>query len=378
LFVIRFQSFRSKKFAMGSSQSTEKKSPVKESAVTESPVKESSETAIESTAKESSATKNKSSVEKSSNSSPKADEIIVTPKLEKEDKPEANLNLNLAGLTITTPTKAPDAADEEPDSPKPEFKATEEDLALVEAVSKTLRESTGGKSLEIVLSPAVKKPKSRVSPPTSPSSNQVTIAKKLQDAEERKQVLEQEKLQKLTAKLGKIPNVQEMKEKKIAEKSEMAKEKLESKLNNAEENKKKHIEEVKDKVSEHTAKIEKAQLALEAAIEAAKEATKAGLDEKMSKNEEKKNEQLREMMNALTEHSERIKNVRNNMEEKMKPKAQQILENMSKKEEAARDLLAKQEAERKFKVEESKKKAEMVRMNKEKLAAETSLTTESA
>jgi len=370
---------------MGSSQSTEKKSPVKESAVTESPVKESSETAIESPVKESPATKNKSSVETSSNSSPKADEIIVTPKLEKEvqEKPEATVEgdslPNLAGLTITTPTKVPDdGADEEPDSPKPEFKATEEDLALVEAVSKTLRDTTGGKSLEIVLSPAVKKPKSRVSPPTSPSSNQVTIAKKLQDAEERKQVLEQEKLQKLTAKLGKIPNVQEMKEKKIAEKSEMAKEKLESKLNNAEENKKKHIEEVKDKVSEHTAKIEKAQLALEAAIEAAKEATKAGLDEKMSKNEEKKNEQLREMMNALTEHSERIKNVRNNMEEKMKPKAQQILENMSKKEEAARDLLAKQEAERKFKVEESKKKAEMVRMNKEKLAAETSLTTESA
>jgi len=365
---------------MGSSQSTEKKSPVKESAVTESPVKESSETAKDSTVKESPTTKDKSPIETSSNSSPKADEIIVTPKLEKEipEQPEANLNLKLSGLTITTPTKAPDAADEEPDSPKPDLKATEEDLALVEAVSKTLRDTTGGKSLEIVLSPAVKKPKSRVSPPTSPTSNQVTIAKKLQDAEERKQVLEQEKLQKLTAKLGKIPNVQEMKEKKIAEKSEMAKEKLESKLNNAEENKKKHIEEVKDKVSEHTAKIEKAQLALEAAIEAAKEATKAGLDEKMSKNEEKKNEQLREMMNALTEHSERIKNVRNNMEEKMKPKAQQILEHMTKKEEAARDLLAKQEAERKFKVEESKKKADMVRLNKEKLAAETSLTTESA
>lgn len=371
---------------MGSSQSTEKKSPAKESAVTESPVKETSETAVESPVKESSATKDKPLVETRPTSSPKADEIIVTPKLEKEalEKPEATVvddslpNLNIAGLTITTPTKAPDAADEESDSPKPDLKATEEDLALVEAVSKTLRDTTGGKSLEIVLSPAVKKPKSRVSPPTSPSSNQVTIAKKLQDAEERKQVLEQEKLQKLTAKLGKIPNVQEMKEKKIAEKSELVKEKLESKLNTAEENKKKHIEEVKDKVSEHTAKIEKAQLALEAAIEAAKEATKAGLDEKMSKNEEKKNEQLKEMMNALTEHSERIKNVRNNMEEKMKPKAQQILDNMSKKEEAARDLLAKQEAERKFKVEESKKKADMVRMNKEKLAAETSLTTESA
>merc|ERR1719228_2644952 len=256
------------------------------------------------------------------------------------------------GVIVTTPSKDSSAAGGDASSnPSMEFQVSEEDLALVEAVSKTLRDTTGGKSLEIVLSPAVKKPKSRVSPPTSPTNSQETIAKKLQEAEERKHVLKQEKIQKL--KLGKIPNVQEMKEKKVAEKSELVKEKLESKLNHAEENKKKHIEEVK-------------------------EATKAGLDEKMSKNEEKKNEQLREMMNALTEHSERIKNVRNNMEEKMKPKAQQILENMSKKEEAARDLLAKQEAERKFKVEESKKKAEMVRMNKEKLAAETSLTTESA
>merc|ERR1711909_65169 len=93
-------------------------------------------------------------------------------------------------------------------------------------------EEVKDKSLEIVLSPAVKKPKSRVSPPTSPTANsQETIARKLQEAEERKQVLEQEKLQKLTAKLGKISNAQEMKEKKIAEKSELVKEKLESKLN---------------------------------------------------------------------------------------------------------------------------------------------------
>merc|ERR1712034_146437 len=97
-----------------------------------------------------------------------------------------------------------------------------------------------------------------------------------------------------------------------------------------------------------------------------------------SKNEENKNEQLKEMMNALTEHSERIKNVRSNLDEKMKPKAQQILENMTKKEEAARELLAKQEAERKIKMEETKKKGDLVRMNKEKLAAEPSLTTESA
>ena len=75
--------------------------------------------------------------------------------------------------------------------------ASEEELAEVEAATKPLLDTKGGilpiwlceldhavwlkcgipllliflgKSLEIVLSPAVKKPKSRVSPPTSPSA----------------------------------------------------------------------------------------------------------------------------------------------------------------------------------------------------------------
>ena len=40
--------------------------------------------------------------------------------------------------------------------------------------------------------------------------------------------------------------------------------------------------------------------------------------------------------------------------------------------------MAKKEAERRLKMEESKRKGDLVRMNKEKLAAETILTTESA
>jgi len=346
---------------MGSSHSVEKKSPSKEeSSPSKTNLKDSPKV------KENPASQG-------SPSKVIADESKSTETVSQPDTVE-EVSSKIEGLKITPST--PDGVKD--NAARSDFTVTDEEVASVEAVSKTLLNAPGGKSLEIILSPAVKKAKSRISPPTSPSSNQETIAKRLQDAEERKQVIEQEKLQKLAAKLEKIPSAQVKKEKIIAEKSELIKEKLESKLSHAEENKKKHMDEVKDKISEHASKIEKAQQALEAAIEAAKEATKAGLDEKMSKNEEKKNEQLREMMNALTEHSERIKNVRNNMEEKMKPKAQQILDSMAKKEEASRELLAKQEAERKLKVEESKKKGELVRLNKEKLAAEANITTESA
>lgn len=57
-------------------------------------------------------------------------------------------------------------------------------------------------------------PKSRVSPPTSPSSSdEVAIARKLAEAQERKQSLEQEKAKRLADHLEKISLAKEKKEK---------------------------------------------------------------------------------------------------------------------------------------------------------------------
>jgi len=314
---------------MGSSQSTEKKSPSK-------------------------AVKAESSCQATK-------EVEKTPEktgVDDESKPE---------ITVT-PTDTSDI----------DFSVTEEEMASVEAAATKIRDSLGGTSLEIVLSPAIKKPKSRVSPPTSPGGEQ-NLAKKLQDAEERKAGLEQDKLQKLAAKLEKITIAKEKKEKKQEEFSAKVLEKISSKQGHAEELRKKQNEEIKDKVSEHAAKIEKAQQALEAAIEDAKEATKAAIEKKMNQVEEKKGEQLEEMLAALKDHSERVQNVRSNLEVQMKPKAQQIVENMAKKEQAARELKAKQEAERKMKVEEMEKRRELVRQNKAQLAtSEKNLTPEEA
>jgi len=255
---------------------------------------------------------------------------------------------------------------------------TEEEMASVEASAKKIRDSVGGTSLEIVLSPAIKKPRSRVSPPTSPAGEQL-LAKRLQEAEDRKAGLEQDKLQKLAAKLEKITIAKEKKEKKHEEFSAKVLEKIETKQGHAEELRKKQNEEIKYKVSDHAAKIEKAQQALEAAIEDAKEATKTAIEKKMNQVEEKKSEQLEEMLTALKDHSERVQNVRSNMELQMKPKAQQIVENMAKKEQAAKELKAKQQAERKLKVEEMEKRRELVRQNKEKItASEKNLTPEEA
>ena len=181
--------------------------------------------------------------------------------------------------------------------------------------------------------------------------------------------MEQDKMQKLAAELEKISFAKKKKEKKQEEFAAKVLEKIETKQVHAEELRKKQNVELRDKVSEHAAKIEKAQQALEAAIEDAKEATKAAIEKKMNQVEEKKSGQLEEMLTVLKDHSEKVQNVRSSMEVQMKPKAQQIVENMAKKEQAAKELKAKQEAERKLKVEEMEKRRELVRQNKEKLAA---------
>jgi len=320
---------------MGAGQSTEKKSPAKDA----SPNKEE-----------------KVSPRKSSSSS-SSEDVVKTE----------------------TPTKSTSAGDSQP-TVKIDLHVSEEEVASVEAVSKKMKETVGGTSIEIVLSPAIKKPKSRISPPTSPTANlsEEAIAKKLAEAEERKQSLEQEKLQKLAANLEKISLAQEKKEKKQEKFAAEVLEKIESKQGQAEELRKKQMVDMKEKVSEHSLKIEKAQRELEAAIEAAKVETQAAIDKKMNNYEENKNVQLEEMLTALKDHSERIKNVRTNMEDLMKPKAQLIIENIAKKDEVSRELKAKQEAERKLKVEEMEKRRELVRQNKEKIVSEQSLTPELA
>jgi len=258
---------------------------------------------------------------------------------------------------------------------------SEEQLAEIAQATKSLMEKPSGKSMEIVLSPAVKKQKSRVSPPTSPTSNvtQESIVQKLKSAEERRQSIESAKMQILTSKLAKITIAQQKKEEVEKEKVEKLQEAIDSKLTTADENKAKRLSDVKDKVSEHMQKIEKAQKELEASLEAARLAAEATLSEKMEKNEELKNLRMEDMLKKIKEHQEHVDQVRNNQEEKLKPYVEELQINIKAKEERARELREKKDAEMREKIAEQNKKAEIVRQNKEKLLLEGGdQTTESA
>merc|ERR1712152_96997 len=114
----------------------------------------------------------------------------------------------------------------------------------------------------------------------------------------------------------------------------------------ADEKKSKVLADVKDKMSEHMGKIEKAQKELEASVEAARMAAEASLKEEM-----------------------------------VKPHVEKVHATIKAKEERAREIREKKDLDLKEKFAEQNKRAEVVRLNREKLQKETaleSMTSESA
>merc|ERR1712203_378846 len=100
------------------------------------------------------------------------------------------------------------------------------------------------------------------------------------------------------------------------------------------------------------------------------------------KSEEMKNLQMEDMLKKIKEHQEHVKEVRSNQEEKLKPHVEKVQANIKAKQERARELKVKRETELKEKLAEQNKRAEVARLNREKLqkegALESMMTSESA
>merc|ERR1711936_1310856 len=120
----------------------------------------------------------------------------------------------------------------------------------------------------------------------------------------------------------------------------------------------------------------------EASLEAARSAAEASIIVKMDKSEEMKNLQMEDMLKKIKEHQEHVKEVRSNQEEMLKPHVEKVQANIKAKEERARELKVKRETELKEKLAEQNKRAEVARLNREKLqkegALEPMMTSESA
>jgi len=327
---------------MGSSQSTEKKSPSNK--VEASPLKRSSER-----------------------------EKSESPVLKPQDRP------------AVSPTKSSvSSAGESVSQPKPEEiipVREDEGLAAIGAATKDKETKEGGIKYDVVLSPAVKKQQPRITPPISPLTEE-ELNRKLNDATERRISLDNLRMKSLSDHLAKIEIAQQKKEVIAAQKSSKVAEILSTKLNVAEENRTAQMQVVKDKLGEHMEKIEKAQKELEHQLEAARIATEASLSEKMESHKKKRDEEMEEMLKKIQEHQEKISKVRSNQEERLKPYVTTLENSIKEKLDRARQAKEKQDEQLKEKIAEQNRKAELVRQNKERLQAEAELnanqTTESA
>merc|ERR1712025_515613 len=164
---------------MGSSAS--KSSPTKESStqgeVQESPSKSESQVSVGSNNYEST-----SSIIKDKEESVPQSTIEESPK----KKEELTNTVEDVGINQNTPKIPSVNVDKEVTSPETDFQVSKEVLSA----TRELEERKGGKSLEIMLSPAVKKgPVSRLSPPSSPqgqaqNTTSETIQRGLRQAEE--------------------------------------------------------------------------------------------------------------------------------------------------------------------------------------------------
>jgi len=215
--------------------------------------------------------------------------------------------------SMDTPSKLPVVSDEE--------------LAEVADATKSSMEKPGGRSMEIVLSPATKKPIKRLYSANSSISDltQEAIDEKLKGADDRRREHEAERLKNISAQLARVPVVQHEKEVREKVKMEAIQGNIESELCTAGQN--------MDKVSMFLMQIENAQKNLESSLEAARLAAEnnLGCD----------NQQMEEMLNKIKEHEEKVRIVRAS-QEKMKPFVEELQLNIQSMEKQGRELREKQ------------------------------------
>jgi len=361
---------------MGNALGSEKK-PKNE----ESPKKSVKSPEAEKVAKESPAKVEETTPEKTSDKGdtkakvctpPKAEEVIQVPAAKASPEKTTETTPAKEDTTETTPTK--EAAKESPVK-APEVVVSADEIASIEAAATLPESKEAGLRYDVVLSPAVKSV-----PKLTPSSSPMTedaLNKKLKEAEDRRKSLDNLRMKNLTDQLAKVEIAQQKREEIETEVKAKAAEKLNEKLVTAEENKNAQIKAMKDKLSDHMDKIDKAQKEIEAQLETYKSKTECQLTEKLEAADENRAKENQEMLNKIREHLETVQKVKDqakfpenqaeleeSMKEKIKLRMERATQLKEKHEEQIRERLAQQ-----------KRRAELVRENRERIIAEGGVTT---
>jgi len=169
----------------------------------------------------------------------------------------------------------------------------------------------GGISFDIILkeasgSPLVPKPPS---PVQRRELSQEQIANKLKKAEERRSLIEAERLEQLQKERQKaieVLNKAQLENEQFAKK---AKEKLRRSMEVRENNRETQIRALQERLREHSLKVHEVQKASEEMVEEFEKKAEEKLSQKMSTYEENRQNQLKSMLSKLKEHASHINEV---------------------------------------------------------------------
>jgi len=232
-------------------------------------------------------------------------------------------------------------------------------LRSLQAGGDDLKRTPGGLSLDIVLTPALRPaPRSASKSTTRSPVTSADINEKLINAGSRREQVLQMKKENIDQKLA---LVQSKKEEIINEKVTKTMEELDTKLKISEANKSQILQKTKTEVKAHLAKVEQKVKDLEVLTEAEKIAKKIALDAEIMKVDEKRNEQLGKRIKDLQEHVDYVKSVSATQELKKNQYLaglEKSLEKASKRKEEAVAKVVETAKEEETKVVEAKLRRE--------------------
>ncbi|GFO03228.1 stathmin [Plakobranchus ocellatus] len=227
----------------------------------------------------------------------------------------------------------------------------------------------GGISFDVILKPAQRENSSPIQ--LSPREvkkrelSQEQINNKLKRAEERRSLIEQERLEQLAKERQKALEVMNKAQCDSEKFSQKTKEKLRRSMEIRRENREQQIKALQERLREHSLKVQEVQNAGEEMVKEFEAKSEEKLSKKMETYEENRQNQLRGMLAKLKEHAEHISEVcaasenRSQISDELNEQLVQKMENALRNREEQLFALQERMAERDNRIKEAQRKREI-------------------
>jgi len=208
--------------------------------------------------------------------------------------------------------------------PAKKLKATNQVYDAVIVWKETPTKQTKGTAFEVILEPAsTKAPLRPVSPPKERTLSAENIERKLKEAENRRQSLEAQKLERIARK-EQIDAAQQKVVERNVEFSKHAERRHLQRMESMEENKNKQLNELQERLRDHGKRVE----AVRATGEEYRTQLKERISEKMEKSQMARENNIKNILEKIAEHESHMKEVQEASSQMTKQTEQKMINKM--------------------------------------------------